>query len=135
MANTRELSPQLLDRATHPLPGRELRLVAVTGDGEVETMVAAASYAAIGDCDCEFAVAVADEWQRLGLARRLLELLMSSARADRFERMDGYVLASNTSMLSLARRLGFAPVKYPEDPTVRLIRRDLTAPLPGRKER
>ena len=134
MGYTRELSPQFLDRVTHPVAGQELRLVAATGDGEAETVVAAASYVAIGSRSCEFAVAVADEWQRLGLARRLLEVLMQRARADGFERMDGYVLASNTRMLALARRLGFTPVKYPEDPTVRLIRRDLTLPLPRRGE-
>lgn len=134
MAYTRELSPQLLARVTHPSAGRELRLIAVTPDGEGQTIVAAASYVAIGDRDCEFAVAVADEWQRLGLAPRLLEALMQSARANGFERMDGYVLASNARMLALARRMGFTPVKNPEDPTVRVIRRDLTMPA-GRGER
>ena len=49
--------------------------------------------------------------------------------------MDGYVLASNGRMLALARRIGFTAVKNLDDPTVRVIRRDLTTPLPRRKER
>jgi acetyltransferase len=46
MGSMRELSPQLLDRAAHPVPGRELQLLAVTGEGDAETIVASARYAA-----------------------------------------------------------------------------------------
>jgi L-amino acid N-acyltransferase YncA len=63
----------------------------------------------------------------LGLARRLLETLIESARARGFERMEGYILATNTRMLGLAKRLGFAEMASPEGPTVRMVRRDLRA--------
>ena len=124
MSFVRELSPALLDQATSPEPGRELQLVAVTGrSGEI---VAGARYsAAEGSRTCEFAVAVSDEWHRLGLARRLLEALMLNARLRGFDGMEGYILASNTRMLELARRLGFKEIRSPEGPTVRLVRRDL----------
>jgi GNAT superfamily N-acetyltransferase len=127
MGFTRELSPQLLDRATHPVPGRELQLVVVTGEGEAETIVAGARYTADASGDCEFAVTVLDEWRRLGLARRLLDALIRSAQTQGFQHMTGYVLATNTGMLILARRMGFVPVASREDPTVRVVRRDLTA--------
>ena len=127
MGFTRELSPQLLDQATHPVPGRELQLVAVTGE---ETIVAGARYAADASGDCEFAVTVTDEWHRLGLARRLLDALIRSAQRQGFKRMTGYVLATNTGMLALARRMGFVQVANREDPTVRVVRRDLTAAPP-----
>jgi GNAT superfamily N-acetyltransferase len=126
MGFTRELSPQLLDRATHPVPGRELQLLAVTGEGDAETIVASARYAADASGDCEFAVTVADAWHRLGLARRLLEALIRSARMQGFKRMTGYVLATNAGMLALARRMGFIHVTSREDPTVCVVRRDLT---------
>ena len=126
MSFVRELSPALVDRATRPEPDRELQLVAVAGEGTEETIVAGARYAAeAGSRACEFAVAVADDWQQRGLARRLLEALMQSARAQGFERMEGYILATNTRMLSLAKRLGFEHVESPEGPTVRLLRCDL----------
>lgn len=127
MGFTRELSPQLLDQATHPVPGRELQLVAMTGE---ETIVAGARYAADASGDCEFAVTVTDEWHRLGLARRLLDALIRSAQRQGFKRMTGYVLATNTGMLALARRMGFVQVANREDPTVRVVRRDLTAAPP-----
>ena len=120
----RELPAPLLERATHPDADSELQLVAVVGDA----IVAGARYAGTAEpmC-CEFAVAVLDEWQRCGLARRLLEELMRTARARGFHHMEGYILSSNVGMLGLAKRLGFAPVPSPEGPTIRLMRCNLDA--------
>ncbi|HXZ97677.1 MAG TPA: GNAT family N-acetyltransferase [Burkholderiales bacterium] len=127
MSALRELPPQMLKRATNPEESRELQLVAVVREGEREKIVGGARYAAgEGSTDCEFAVAVADEWQGLGLARQLLEALRRAARARGFKRMEGFILASNTRMLGLAKRLGFIEVASPEGPTVRMVRCDLT---------
>ena len=126
MAALRELPPALLDLATNPRAGRDLQLVAVVGEGAAETIVAGARYSSeAGSRECEFAVALVDAWQGVGLARRLLELLVEHARASGFARMEGYVLASNARMLALARRLGFVTVESPEGPTVTKVRRDL----------
>jgi len=127
MGTLRELPPALLDQAIQPRAGREMQLVAVTGEGAEETIVAGARYSSeSGSTECEFAVALIDAWQGRGLARRLLELLMQHARASGFTRMEGYILASNTRMLGLARRLGFVTVESAEGPTVRKVRCDLT---------
>ena len=121
-----ELTPQLLDRATHPHAKSELQLVAVTGVGLHDGIIGGARYAATAtEGDCEFAVAVVDAWQGRGLARLLLETLMRTARAHGFARMEGYILATNAAMLGLASRLGFARIESPEGPTVCLVRRDL----------
>lgn len=120
----RELPPSLLDRAIHPDARRELQLVAVAG--AEERIIGGARYAASAtEGDCEFAVAVIDEWHGRGLARVLLESLIAAARARGFARMEGYVLASNSAMLGLAQRLGFATMASPEGPTVSLVRREL----------
>ena len=127
MSPLRELTPQMLERAVNPEQGRELQLVAVVGEESRQTIVGGARYSgAAGSRDCEFALVLLDDWQGLGLARRLLEALMLGARAAGFERMEGYILASNSRMLGLAKRLGFARVQSPEGPTVHLVRRDLT---------
>lgn len=118
----RELSPQLLERATRPDTENELQLVAVAGEGAREKIIGGARYAALpGGRDCEFAVAVVDEWHRLGLARQLLEALMRTARARGLERIQGDILATNAPMLGLAKRLGFAEVRGGDDPTVRRV--------------
>ena len=126
MSPVRELSPKMLDRAVNPEPGRELQLVAVSGSGPQQKIVGGARFsAAAGSNDCEFALTVVDDWQGIGLARRLLEALMRAACAAGFERMEGYILASNAAMLGLAKRLGFERVESPEGPTVQLVRREL----------
>ena len=128
MSPLRELSPTMLERATRPDPERELQLVAVIGESGQEEIVAGARYsAAPGSKDCEFAIALSDEWHGQGLARPLLESLMRAARARGFEHMEGYILSSNSRMLGLAKRLGFAEVTSPEGPTVRLMRRNLAS--------
>lgn len=129
MGLVRELSPAMLEAAVHPPGDRDLALVAVEGEGEAETIVGGARYAASpNDDDCEFAVTVVDDWQGVGLARQLMELLMAAARARGLRTMEGYILTSNAGMRGLARRLGFADMPMPEDPTVRLVRRQLDEP-------
>lgn len=118
----RELPASLLETATHPDPGSELQLVATVDRDGHERIVGGARYAALPTRgDCEFAVAIVDEWQGFGLARRMLEMLMRHARANGFQRMEGYVLAKNASMLGLARRLGFTETASSEGPTVRTV--------------
>jgi acetyltransferase len=130
-----ELPSQLLEIATHPRAGRELQLVATVGEGSDETIIAGARYSSeAGSTDCEFAIAVTDEWQGVGLAGRLLELLMHSASSHGFAQMDGYILASNQRMLRLAKRLGFVSVESPEGPTVRKVRCELNRRVRLRSE-
>jgi RimJ/RimL family protein N-acetyltransferase len=125
-SSMRELTPQLLDRATHPDAGAELQLVAVCDSGSEETIIGGARYGATATPgDCEFAVAVVDDWQGRGLARLMLEALMRAARARGFARMEGYILATNSAMLGLAKRLGFVRVHSPEGPSVCRVQRDL----------
>src|SRR5574337_1001795 len=76
MGLVRELTPAMLERATHVRSERDLALVAVAGEEPAAAIVGGARYAGTPDGeDCEFAVTVADEWKGLGLARQLMELL------------------------------------------------------------
>lgn len=56
--------------------------------------------------EVEFGIAVADEWQQLGLGRALLTRLAIHARANGFSRLRGSVMPGNEPMLSLLRALG-----------------------------
>jgi RimJ/RimL family protein N-acetyltransferase len=53
---------------------------------------------------CEFALTVVDLWQGRGVGSALLRELVGRARALGYHRIEGLVLASNTSMISVARR-------------------------------
>jgi len=79
---------------------------------------------------CEFAITVADDWQHVGLASRLMRELIAAATARGLKRMEGFVLASNGPMLGLARRLGFSLHADPHDSTVVVVSVDLAPPPP-----
>src|ERR1700688_3650774 len=80
MGTIREPLPQLLDHFVHVDYWREMAFVAIVGAGRDERIIGVARYA--GDpADCEFAVAVADEWQSRGVASTLTRLLFAYARA------------------------------------------------------
>jgi RimJ/RimL family protein N-acetyltransferase len=130
MSSIKELSPQMLDRAVHLQSARETGLVAETDAPDGIDIVGGARYfvLASGD-DCEFAVTVVDGWQGVGLASRLMRELIQAARARGLKRMEGFVLAHNTAMIDLARRLGFTVATDPHDASVRIVHLDLTTDM------
>jgi acetyltransferase len=69
---------------------------------------------------CEFALVIADGWQRRGLGRRMMEQLIEVARArGGLRSMVGHVLAENRGMLELCRKLGFVITDSTEGPMVK----------------
>jgi acetyltransferase len=107
MQHLPELPPRMLARFTQLDYDRELALVAI----HKNEFVAVGRYAPNPDGrTAEFALTVADEWQRKGLGSALLERLCQAARDAGYEALYGYVLADNHEMLQLAQRLGFEEV-------------------------
>jgi len=122
MSYVKELSPLMLERTVNPQGERELGLVAEVDARDGIDIVAGARYYIQPDGEtCEFAVTVADGWQRMGLASRLLRELIGAARARGLKHMQGFVLAGNAGMLELARGLGFGLRRDPGDQTVTII--------------
>ena len=74
----------------------------------------------------ELAVAVADDWQGLGVGRRLTEALVDRAREEQVERFTALMLADNDRMLHLIRELGVVHDLHSADGIV-----ELTVDLPG----
>jgi len=127
MSYMKELSPRMLERTVDPQRERELGLVAEADAPDGIDIVAGARYYIQPDGEtCEFAVTVADGWQRVGLASRLMRELIEAARARGLRHMEGFVLAGNAGMLDLARRLGFTVKADPHDQTVTIVRLALT---------
>lgn len=73
---------------------------------------------------CEFGLVVADEWQQKGLGYKLLTSLIEIARHKGLKSMIGHVLNSNTSMLELARFLGFE-ITQGEDANIKTVTKKL----------
>ncbi|MBL6752506.1 MAG: bifunctional acetate--CoA ligase family protein/GNAT family N-acetyltransferase, partial [Nevskia sp.] len=97
---------------------RELALVIVPLDSP-ERIDGIGTLAADPDgAAAEFAVLVDPQRYRSGLGRHLLEQLLEHARRTGIGRVFGEVLADNTAMLRLARRLGFTCRAVIDDPGV-----------------
>ena len=127
MSHVSELSPQMLERAVHRQTERDLGLVAEIDAPDGLDIVAGARYYVQADGEsCEFAITVADAWQGVGLASRLMRELIQGARLRGLKHMEGFVLAGNGGMLSVACRLGFTVNNDPDDAMMKIVRLDLT---------
>ena len=81
-----------------------------------ETIVAEARYAFhVETSTLEFGLSVDDRWQGHGIATALLKNLECRAAALGAEHIFGDTLRSNQTMISLARKSGFAFVNHPDD--------------------
>jgi|SRR5580704_218017 GNAT superfamily N-acetyltransferase len=88
-------------------------------------MIAEARYIIDERFHAEWAVAVADDWQRQGIGRRLSSILLRYAQSHHVVRAWGLVQRENRSMRSMARRLGFTQRHYPRDSRLLLVERVL----------
>ena len=101
---------------------REIALVAeetdrTTGDGRIVAVgrLSRAHATPTG----EFAILVADRWQRHGLGRELLQRLVRIAKDEGLQRIWADMLAANVSMRRVAEAAGFHVSGEPTDITVR----------------
>jgi len=135
MRHKRQLDDAALQRGVHPRPGRDFVFVATIPAPDGIDIVGAAQYVqAGGEADgnaCEFAITVAEDWRGSELATKLLASLVRRARRDGYETMEGLVIAENTAMLALARKLKFKVEPMPGDATVLRVQRALQG-LPRR---
>lgn len=128
MEHKRQLNEAALQRGVHPRPGRDFVFVATIPAPDTIDIVGAAQYVQAGDAadrTCEFAVTVAEDWRGSGLATQLVASLVRRARRDGYKTMEGLVIAENTAMLALARKLKFKREPVPGDATVLRVQRAL----------
>ena len=120
MNTIRELPPMQLARLTQIDYDREIAFIAVAEEGGIMAEVGAARYASNPDGEsCEFAIVVADSWQGTGLGRRLMNLLIETARDRGYQYMTGDFLTENSRMLKFVASLGFELKPHPEDSGLR----------------
>ena len=119
-----------LRRMTDVDPARELALIATASTSGVEVEEIGVARYIRGDTpetadQAEFAVVIADAWQRCGLAETLLRLLIDAARKAGIKRLADVTMYDNIAMLSLARKLGFQTRRVVGDGNVTRILLDL----------
>ena len=111
-----------------------LALLAEVFEDGLETMIGEARYV-VDERDpatCEFAIAVANDWQGRGIARTLLDRLERQAAASRIRRMVADTLLVNKAMIGLAARTGYAVRANREDAALARLEKSLSpsaAPL------
>lgn len=122
MDTLRELTPRMLARFTQIDFDREMAFVATVAREGRETEVGVCRYVTNPDgASCEYAIVVADNWQRRGLGRQMMIRLIDVARARGLQTMIGHVLGNNSSMLSLCQDLGFLVSESADDPLVKRV--------------
>ncbi len=116
MNTLRELSQGMTARLPQIDYDREMAFVATVEENGEEVEVGVCRYATNPDGEsCEFAIVVADAWAGRGLARRLMNTLIETARTKGLKYMNGDFLSNNERMLKFVASLGFILSNDPED--------------------
>ncbi|MFZ5583986.1 MAG: GNAT family N-acetyltransferase [Pseudomonadota bacterium] len=127
MDTLRELTQSMLVRFTQIDYDREMAFVAVTEEDGKEVEVGVSRFVSNPDGETvEFALAVADGWQKRGVGRKLMSAIIECARAKGYRAVVGDVLALNSKMFKLMTSLGFTIHPHPEDPAVKRVIKPLT---------
>ena len=104
-SHKKTLSNEELRRVTESDRVNEAVLVATVGSGDREIIVGLGEYVRSGAA-ADIAFAVEEDFQRRGIASRLLRQLADIARANGIVRFEADVLAENTPMLAVLRNSG-----------------------------
>lgn len=123
-----ELPVSLAERFENIDYRRHVALLASTFDAAGrESMIAEARYV-VDDRDpgtCEFAIAVADDRQRRGIATALLARLERQAARAGMKKIAALTLSTNVAMLKFAERAGYTIGPSPGDATASLLEKTL----------
>jgi acetyltransferase len=104
----KQLPHSMLARFTQIDYDREIALVAMSESQSTERMLGVARVICERNMKhAEFAVVVGDPWQGKGIGAALLQRCISIAKERGIEKVMGTVLAENTQMLALGKKLGF----------------------------
>ena len=137
MAATRSLSAESVAAlARHSRERRCAVVVAFVRHGHgTEIIGGARLVATLRHSTCEFAVTVVDAWQGRGVGRVLLREIVDRAREIGYRRIEGFVLAYNVAMLSVARHLGMRVSERRGDRDAVVVWRALWPSVGGRAGR
>ena len=131
LSGLRALPLPMLQRLTRIDYRSHMALVAETQRDGMPSIIAEARYA-VDPCSdsAELAVAAADEWRGLGLAKALLGRLIGHAAAVGLRRLHGETLASNACIIHLARTAGFSIMPVPGVAGVLQLSRNIASQSP-----
>jgi len=103
-----------------------MALVATSGAGEEERIIAVVRYERVTATEGELAFVVEDEWQRQGVSTTMLARLLTYARARGFDTMMAVTLATNMRMRGVLVHAGYPCASHYADGCLTLTL-DITA--------
>ncbi len=122
----KDLSKKDLKRFTEPDSRNEAVLIVLCRGEAGEEEIGVARYMIDPDRENgEFAIVVADAWQRRGIGTRLMNALMSHLRGSGVQQISGSVLTGNSAMRTLMKRMGFTEAGVHDDPSTLLVTKHL----------
>jgi acetyltransferase len=122
----KELSKKELKTFTEPDSRNAVALIVLHSGETGEEEIGVARYVIDPDrADCEFAIVVADAWQKRGIGTRLMNALISHLQASGIKQISGSVLKSNSAMLKFIKQMGFEETSIPDDPSTVLLTKHL----------
>ncbi len=121
-APVKYISPSMLARFTQIDYDREIALVAILESETDEKIIGVARVISQRNPkEAEFAVLVGDNWHGKGIGAALLKRCLNIARDHGIEKVWGTVLAENTQMLAMGKKLGFKIERVPDGNEYQLI--------------
>jgi acetyltransferase len=115
----KDLSTKDLEKFTNPDSRNAVALIVLRSGETGEEEIGVARYVIDPDgANCEFAVVVADTWQRRGIGTRLMNALIKHLQASGVERISGTVLKRNSVMRKFVKQLDFAETNIPDDSSI-----------------
>lgn len=119
MGILQELTPGMLKRTTQIDYDREMAMVAISQQKNQDCIIGIARYVTNPDFQsCEFALVVADQWQKKGIGSHLMVCLIDAAKTKNLQSMEGVIMSANVDMLALVRNLGFSIAPVQDDATL-----------------
>jgi GNAT superfamily N-acetyltransferase len=122
------LMPHMAERLAHVDYENRMALVATTGAGADEQIVAVVRYDRAGPTVAEVAFVVEDAWQGRGIAIALLFRLAAYARERGIVELVALTMSENTRMHTLLRHCGF-PARSSYADGLTEVRLDISRPL------
>ena len=121
-----DLSKKDLKKFTEPDPRNAVALIVVHSGKTGEEEIGVARYVIDPDgANCEFAIVVADKWQKHGIGTRLMNALISHLQVSGVKQISGSVLKSNSAMLKFIKQMGFAETSSADDPSTLLVTKNI----------
>ena len=122
----KDLSKKDLKKYTEPDSRNAVAMVVLRSGETGEEEIGVARYVIDPDrANCEFAIVVADKWQKRGIGTRLINALIRHLQTSGVKQISGSVIKSNSVMRKFIKQMGFEETDIPDDPSTLLVTKHL----------